>query len=796
MTEKVGRRLQIFVVAVVMPFGLQAGTNVWTAARVPGVSAARVRFDPQDADRLLAMTPGGLYQSVDAGLAWQLLNTDLSAPLQNMAVHPTDGRKVLLSSGLDLLMSQSGGNPPWSRNAIPGGFGFTEVMYSSDGSASYAVRGADVYRSTDSGLTWLKRGTLPSANFVLMGAGPAGSDTLYVLSSPSTVLVSRDAAASWQPTATQPPPGQVFGFLVQQNGRLFVAGAQGLHVSNDGGLSWSATTMTGDLRAIAGNPSQVETLYVVDAAGRVSRSLDAGSTWSVLSTITVLDSPQIAIAPSRTSRIAVAEGTTIWFSDNSGQTWNIRSQGLNAATVDSISTGRERIYLGLRGGELAWMEPGSSASGPMDSTGIRAAGLPVSVNVAAVPGTPDVLLAIADRGLVLRSTNAGAHWSPLADLPSSLLTSAIVVSRAEPRVLYAITPSGIMKSTDRGATWNTSNSGLSQSDHPQYLAVGPGDTVYLTVVSPQPPLVYRVYRSADAGGHWNQVGPARDSAVLGLSAHPVDPLTVFLQTHVPSDLLRSRDGGQTWESMPLCCMYGGVVFDPRNARIGYAAGRGIVFRSVDGGDSWRSVAPDPLMSQSPGSYAFSLDPADPDTLLLAGGLGLGLRQLKVMPDLVVTATAPATALPSSAVTVNHVVRNTGPFDATRVRLTMETPAGATAVAASASGGTCTAGATTSCTFDVLRVGESVAVSITATPAGTGSFAVLASVSAEQADPVRGDNSVSSVVAVAAAATPPSPGADGGGGGGTVGWSALSLCAWMLAVSRKVRLRRIVLTKPA
>jgi photosystem II stability/assembly factor-like uncharacterized protein len=501
----------------------------------------------------------------------------------------------------------------------------------------------------------------------------------------------------------------------------------------------------------------------------------------------VLDVPRIAISPTRTSRIAVTQGTTIWFSDDSGATWMQRGQGLNAAHVGSISNGTDRSYLGLGGDDIAWIDSGSSVSHPIDAGILKPAAELGYTVVTAVPGTPDTLLAINHSGLVARLANGSAVWSTVADLPPSLHISNIVVSRTEPRVLYAYGPSGIMKSTDRGATWRPSNVGLPASAQPQFLAVGPGDTVYASTTEVQSStLVYRLHRSSDAGAHWTQAGPDRSDAILGLSAHPVDPLTVYLQGHVPSDLFRSRDGGQTWTSAQICCVYGGVIFDPREPRIGYAGGGGQIFRTVDGGDTWRSVAPDPKLMNWSYRDAFNLDPKDPDTLLLSGGRGFGVYKLRITPDLVITATAPASSPPGSAVTVNQTVKNSGPFDATHVRVSIQLPGNATGIAVSAPGAACTTGTTVSCVFETLRISASMDISITATPGGTGDFVVSSNVAADQPELVPADNAATATVSVSAATPPPqggSVGSSGSGGGGAVSLLLLIAFSVMLASSR-------------
>lgn len=779
-------RGMLLLVALTGPLVAAAGANTWTAADVPGASGAQVQFDPQSADRMYALTPSGLYRTTDAGVTWQSTNVQLTLALTGFAVHPADGSRLVMADGDKLYSSQSGAVGSWSSFKLPGTRGPTEFAWSRDGSAVYAIHDARVFRSTDSGVTWQQRGTLPSANFARVDAGPTAA-ALYVACIGAGIFASTDGGATWQATASQPPDLQITSIAVIPGNptRIALSTFSGVFISADDGLNWSLSK-SGDVLSVASDPSHPQTLYAVDSSSVVSRSADGGGSWVALGTITMLDFPRIALSPARAGRMAVTQGTTVWFSDDGGATWVQRGQGLNAAHVVSISSGTDRSYLGLAGDDLAWIDSGSAVSHPIDSAILKTTPQLGFTKLVAVPGTPDTLLAVSDRGLVVRRANGSALWSAIADLPSSLHIRDIVVSRTEPRVLYAVGSTDIMKSTDRGATWRVSKDGLPAAAQPRFVATGPGSVVYAATVEGQsPPFVYRLYSSADAGAHWIQAGPDRADAILGLSAHPVDPLTVYLQSHVPSDLYRSRDGGQTWTSTGLCCAYGGVIYDERDARIAYAGGGGMVYRTVDGGDTWLAVAPNPLLMNWSYGDAFNLDPKDPNTILLSGGYGFGVHQLRITPDLVLTAAAPATYAPGSPVTLTYALQNKGPFDATHVRVDIQLPGSATGISVSAPGATCASGIAASCVFETMRVAASADIAITATPAGTGSFVVSSNVAADQPDLVPANNSATASVAVATAAPPSQTGggSSGGGGGGAVSLLLLGALALMLGSSR-------------
>ncbi len=122
-----------------------------------------------------------------------------------------------------------------------------------------------------------------------------------------------------------------------------------------------------------------------------------------------------------------------------------------------------------------------------------------------------------------------------------------------------------------------------------------------------------VLRTTDRGRSWTNVTPPR---LRGRALDEVSPimffrtrtegwLAAFLDPSTPTTLsvLRTTDGGRTWRERPLAVDLrgedpgGGVLFslDDRNAWLvikavsGSAHSRGVLYRTTDGGESWRRL---------------------------------------------------------------------------------------------------------------------------------------------------------------------------------------------------------------
>lgn len=195
--------------------GGQTWKRVFDGASVPaGAEITVIRFSPEfTADQTVYawMQSGGLLQSTNAGLTWQLVYSSLSGGyyVQSMAVS-ADGKRVMMGS-LD------GYVPMWQAGAktmVDLGASITEprlwgsaLAFAPDGSLLLGTDQA-VYRSADEGQTWVKAGAgLPF---------PTGAETsqqgvrafqnagglVYTAMITGGIFVSADNGQTWQAAAT------------------------------------------------------------------------------------------------------------------------------------------------------------------------------------------------------------------------------------------------------------------------------------------------------------------------------------------------------------------------------------------------------------------------------------------------------------------------------------------------------------------------------------------------------------------------------------------------------------------
>ena len=182
------------------------------------------------------------------------------------------------------------------------------------------------------------------------------------------------------------------------------------------------------------------------------------------------------------------------------------------------------------------------------------------------PGNPDVMYAatgegfggvgMVDGGGILKSTDHGETWMPLASTESNtnfINVNRIIVDPNDEDHVVAATNNGIYRSTNGGTSWETS---YSSSSRIQDIDANPlnFNTQYAGTSQGV------VLKSVDGGVTWT----ASSDGILGgrveLAVSPVDTGTIYASVHDDA-LYRSRDGAATWKKIDVKTPGGTDHFD-------------------------------------------------------------------------------------------------------------------------------------------------------------------------------------------------------------------------------------------
>lgn len=539
------------------------------------VAMSAVAMSPADPLRMVvgsgsitsggAVTAGvGTLRTVDGGASWSLERpTGSSFYVAAMLVWPGDPLRVLEATDLGVRLSLDGGAAFASAFDGDAVSAFARDPFLPD--VIFATGRGGLLKSVDRGATWARTGVWPLQASDTFGAGTtaiAVSSTtpglMYVTvqvmatlnqTSRGLLLRSTDAGRTF---TSLPVPASFCGApdscgfgqaiaLDPANDRRMLLGGDLLHVSTDGGATWTVVSgLASGVHQIVVTPGQV----VIAGRSGVA-TLDAG--WGV--------------ATPRNRGLAIAQVTSL---------------DLSRAAVPDVLIGTADGGTLLKKGTGAW----KSVFGAGEPAG------PARFD----PFGPLRLFASKPRGLIFRSDDGGTTFVP-AQAGLDVTQPAAAQAPLEPSPLEpGVLLTGRMqtfKSADGAASW---------------LPYLPAGFPEVQTLAPSPVVAGRTYMAPAAGGYLYKADPSTTTIErLTVTANPAARITsVFLDpaaenrlyasvtdtTAQAGGLFKSADFGATWLDItpaPLAPVTA-IVKDRFGAL--YAAAADGVIRSANDGYTW------------------------------------------------------------------------------------------------------------------------------------------------------------------------------------------------------------------
>jgi photosystem II stability/assembly factor-like uncharacterized protein len=325
-------------------------------------------------------------------------------------------------------------------------------------------------------------------------------------------------------------------------------------------------------------------------------SMDHGKTWNQSKDISDFGVRALAAAPSEPYRFVAGTQRGVWLSLNSGKTWsrisdpqNLEMQGITAVAIDTKNP--DIIYAGTS--HLPWrtMDGGktwdSIHNGMIDDSDV------FSIHVD--PQSPARVFASACSG-IYSSDDRGDLWHKLMGIPNTSRRTHVV--RFEPGTccgdpnlpgaVYAGTTTGLFRSLNDGKTWSTLTNTQVNSlafdptqENNVYLALehegvakshNGGESIELInngfvdrvissltesgnkliAIEPQDGASSGIFVSADQGDSWSQIRDPKGLAGIHLSAITGAPSeSRILLAATSNQIYKSIDGGSTWKPIPI-----------------------------------------------------------------------------------------------------------------------------------------------------------------------------------------------------------------------------------------------------
>lgn len=293
-------------------------------------------------------------------------------------------------------------------------------------------------------------------------------------------------------------------------------------------------------------------------------------------------------------------------------------------------------------GNLHWRSTGPAVAGGRVTT------------VAGSSRNPALYYVGAAGGGVWKSTDGGAAWKPVFDKAAVGSIGAVAIDPNDDNTVWVGTGEsnprndvsdgdGLYKTTDGGKTWT--NVGLRATKYISRILIDPRDPQHVIVGALGNVFANSthrgVYATYDGGKTWHKtlyVGP--QSGVSDLAMSPRSPNVIyagiwefqrrpwtFRSGGKRDGIYRSADGGRTWKRLEGHGLPNGITgriglavapSDPNRVYALIESKHGILWRSDDNGSRWKLVSSNTLVDERPFYFSHvEVDPKNPNHVFTA-----------------------------------------------------------------------------------------------------------------------------------------------------------------------------------
>ncbi|MFH1867173.1 MAG: hypothetical protein ABIJ81_03800 [Patescibacteria group bacterium] len=315
-------------------------------------------------------TDGGIYRSLDKGVAWEQKVFISKGKKQDVTVgninvndilfSPLDNRVVYLLSSQSGVFVSANEAEQWEQIFPVGANAIT--LHPTKKDIIYVVSGNKIYRTLDGAQNWQQVyiEATPETGLNDIVIDFANPQVLYAVTSKGTLLKSSDAGTSWQ--AIYRFSKEISRLYLNPNNTAIIYAAmpsRGLWRSIDRGVTWTdlqpsleeVVKRAGSYKKMVFIPGLSDGLLYATSYG-LFQSVNGGQNWDNIELVTPPSSvgiSMLSVNPQNNQEIYYAINTLIYYTSDGGKTWVInRSPSGRATTALTINPEDPNImYLGV-----------------------------------------------------------------------------------------------------------------------------------------------------------------------------------------------------------------------------------------------------------------------------------------------------------------------------------------------------------------------------------------------------------------------------------------------------------------
>jgi len=601
------------------------GGRTWTRLTIPSGDAVVCVLGISETGTLFVSAGGTVYMSGDGGGSWTKVESQYvrNGDIVDIGFDTDDPDCIFIPTARSGIMKSTDGGATWTLK-VQGldnlKISLLAMPLARQGQTVYvsSVGGEGIFKTVDFGRTWTDIMSDPSIHpwGDELQINPAGADELWYIADVGDVYVTEDGGETWEKRINPSGDGQRFGSVYA------LAAAQcdwdtlyalksgfGLFKTTDKGMSWTFLDQSeiDYTYTLAIHPENADIVYSgynpkpFQDFAMIRKTEDGGDTWETSLEIEGSDGiTSVVLDPSDPDTVyagSIGEDPGLWASYNGGGSWNRLCESLTFTNVHTM---------------------------------------------AADPVQPDVAYAGVWGGGTWKTLDGGQSWARLANDPTDSAIAILIDSQHTDTVYLAdrMTPR-VYKTTGDGrwTTWFDAGDGYYRI---LAAAIAPSDPSVLYVSALESGSAFGGMLFRIENGTARPVGEALDRLPVSIAVDPADADHLVVVAHA-GGVYESFTGGADWASLsdsaqglpdPAEMSYNAVQFDPSDSGTLYLLGGGdvvtmalqssgvsadtvnTVYRSADGGRTWKNLNDGHLGANSGGVKGLSVSGIDADTLYI------------------------------------------------------------------------------------------------------------------------------------------------------------------------------------
>ncbi|MEJ2616858.1 MAG: hypothetical protein P8Z35_18030, partial [Ignavibacteriaceae bacterium] len=529
--------IYIIIILISIPIIIHAQQNRWINTGGPYKGVA-VSIATGPSGLVLVLTKSGIYRSIDYGMKWQAIDSDV-----------------------------------WLNHQIPGYPVYGRIIIS-NGTTFLITNDSLLFRSMDYGDTW--NSVSPPNSLKVRTITSNSINNLYALADSVVILQSVDNGDHWTEINDTLDIDYIRFLTISPDGFLFLSSSNNVYRSSDNGNSW-ITTLDGslDLFTFTSDGTVFATEKGFAAEKKIYKSINNGNSWDVSYSFsknpptyqTIFD-----LTSDSAGTVFLMTGSEIYYLENNDSLWHrFVYTARYADQFTAISSGNSSytyVCLNLAGLFRTRDAKNWNNISPNFS----------KISLSQISFAPNGIIYAATDSGIARSKDNGITWD-LGHSPASHL-----VTTNSKNIVFAMNNLILNRSTDDGETWT--NLG-------EYWDVGidKNDKLYTS----QPYYPYHVETSTDNGDNW--VVADTSVASKSPSCYAFSDNSIFIGIkNLPYNycIYGSQDGGKTWGFLTqgfLPSIYGinvNSLATDNNGNVFAATDSGL-YRSTNNGNHWNQI---------------------------------------------------------------------------------------------------------------------------------------------------------------------------------------------------------------